>query len=189
MAAEDKRARKADKEAQAAPGMSLAQLYARHAPALLGIIKSKVGAGPPDPDDIAQQAFANYAALPDPASVRNPASFLTRSALNLINDHFRMVRRRRTEPADHDTLEHLLLDHDEISPEVVILGRERFDRVVEALKTLPRRRRRFLLLNRLEGLGFAEIARRNGVSPTLVRNEVIDAVRVCREAVLKIEGE
>lgn len=167
----------------------LSGVYEAHVKQLLRFIRSKVGSGPPDPEDIAQQAFANFAGLANPADIDNPGSFLTRTAINLINDHFRAARRRKTEPADHDALEKLILDHDETSPEVVVLGRERFEGVLAAVQTLSRRRRRFLLLHRIEDLSYAEIARRSGVSATLVRSEVAEAVRLCREAVLRIEGE
>ncbi len=167
---------------------TLSRIYDAHAPQLLRIIRRKVGSGPPDPEDIAQQAFANFAGLSDPQTIKNPGSFLTRTAINLIHDHFRAVQRQKTDPADHDALEKLTLDCDETSPEVVILGRERFEGVLAAVRTMSPRRRRFLLLHRIEELSYAEIARRSGVSETLVRNEVIEAVRLCREAVLRIEG-
>lgn len=41
---------------------------------------------------------------------------------------------------------------------------------------MPARRRRVLVLNRIEGLSFAEIARRLGLSPTAVKKHAARAM-------------
>lgn len=59
---------------------SLAEIYAAHRHDLLKFVRGKVGKGPPEPDDIVQQAFANFAGLDDRKSVANPIGFLMSTA-------------------------------------------------------------------------------------------------------------
>lgn len=64
---------------------ALAGLYERYRRELVAFVRMKVG-GPPEPEDVAQQAFVNYAALDDPAAVRNPRAFLYRTAANIVTN-------------------------------------------------------------------------------------------------------
>lgn len=143
---------------------SLGALYARHRDEVLTFVKGKVGSGPPDPEDIVQQTFANFAARDDRKTIDRPIAFLVRSAHNLITDYFRAAAHRRYVSVDDGDLDQVIEDRDELSPEIVVLGRERLGCVTAALERLPRRRRRFVLLSRIEGLSYTEIARQNGVS-------------------------
>ena len=127
----------------------LAQIYAEHQGELFAFVRGKVGSGPPDPDDIVQQAFANYAASDNRAAILNPIAFLVRTAGNLTHDHFRRFATRFNVSADSGALDKMIQTHDELSPEIVVLGRERFSIVMRALNSLPIRQRRFLLLNRI----------------------------------------
>jgi RNA polymerase sigma-70 factor (ECF subfamily) len=53
------------------------------------------------------------------------------------------------------------------------------------LAGLPERHRLYLTANRMDGLSFAEIARRHGVSESLVRKTVDEAAAVCQRAVAR----
>ena len=157
-------------------------LYTRHIEEVVSFARGKVGAGPPDPEDIAHQAFANYAALKDQKAVHNPIGFIMRTASNLIADHFRRVETKTTFAVDNTKLADLIENVEEIGPETVVLGRERFECVMAALEELPRRQRRFLLLNRIDGMSYTEIARRNGVSSSTAHREAEAAAAYCQRA-------
>ncbi|MEM7191050.1 MAG: sigma-70 region 4 domain-containing protein, partial [Pseudomonadota bacterium] len=48
--------------------------------------------------------------------------------------------------------------------------------VYKTLEAMPAKRRRILILARVEGLSFAEIARRTGLSPTAVKKHAARAM-------------
>lgn len=100
----------------------LRDLCGRYARELRAFVRRKVGDGPPEPDDIVQQCFENFAWLRRPGAFDNPRAFLYRTATNLIINHFRRAVRVR----HHDVLErnlvHALGDRDEFSPEIARRG-------------------------------------------------------------------
>ena len=182
--------RKAKRQARinAAP-KPLAQIYADYQDELFVFVRGKVGSGPPDPDDIVQQAFANYAACDDRASIRNPIAFLVRTAGNLIHDHFRRSATRLNVSADGAALDEMIETRDELSPEIVVLGRERFSIVMAALEALPSRQRRFLLMNRIEGMSYTAIAKAESVSVSTALREVEAAVAACQAALMRMTSD
>lgn len=172
----------------AQPGPALSALYDLYRAELLVYARRRVGRGPPEPEDLVQQAFTNYAGLAEPELVRNPRAFLYHALRRLIGDYNKSPRRRHDpRPSDPDQ-GYLPEIADIISPEIILLDRERFATVVSAIRDLPRRQRRFLLLHRLQGLTYAEIARRNLVSERTVKREVEAAICACLRAVTLMGG-
>lgn len=159
--------------------------YGRYRAELVAFVRSKFGPGPPEPEDVAQQAFANFAALGPQATIANPRAFLFRIAHNIvINDrkHQRVGRRFfETAPDPQEICE----ARDDFNPEVVLLGREQYRLIEQVIHDMPEKRRGILLLNRLEGLSYAEIARRLGLSESVVRKHVALAMRECASVLLE----
>lgn len=156
----------------------LAALYERYCAELVRYILAKFGAGPPDPEDVAQSAFEKFASSGKPSEIANPRAFLYAAARNIVIDHHRREAVRRKNAGDLQVAAEQK-NHDEITPERVLLEKERYAIFEEALTRMPLRRRKMLLMNRREGLSCPEIAKRFGVSETVVRNQVSLAVRQC----------
>ena len=168
---------------------TVAGLFRRYRDDIAVFVRKKVGAGPPDPDDIVQQTFATYAALRNPSKVDNPRAFLYRTASNLIADYFKSAFVRTSVPVEDGDFDEIVSETNELTPEIVLLSRERYTRVMDAIDALPRRRRRFLVMHRLQGLSYEEIARRSGVGTSTARREVEAAVGACRVAIEKMNEE
>ena len=156
-------------------------LYRDLWPELCRYVAAKFGAGPPEPEDVAQLAFTRFAALDDPASVKNPRAFLMRSARNIVVDHHRhlAVVRRHVEAVEADPDDHVL---DDLSPERVFLARDEMRVVAGALDRLPPAHRDMVLLNRVENVSCAALGRRYGVSATEVKRRIANALADCDEA-------
>lgn len=153
---------------------AIADLYENYRFELCNYLKRKFGAGAPEAEDVVHQAFANLVARREPALVENPRAYLYRASYHILIDE----RRRRAnwhqgvapELAGGDA------NADEITPERVLLGKERLEILSRAIHKLPRERRRSLLLKRLEGLSCAEIARRDGYSESAVKKHITQAM-------------
>lgn len=167
----------------------LRDLFKAHREELEAFARQKVGDGPPDPSDVTQQAFTNFAALKDPDAVENPRAFLYRTVTNLILDYVRRPVNRHKVSADEMGLEKILLDADEITPEIVLLDKEVMQVVIATVRGLKQRQRRFMLLNRIHGMSYTEIARRNGTSISTAKRETEAAVDAIRRALVDLIDE
>lgn len=155
------------------------RIYEKYEAELLGFLRQRFGEGPPEPGDVAQQAFVHIAALEKPQTIENPRAFLYRTAINIAIDHKRRAKRQERILRENFSLffdEHAA----DYNPERVILGQDELRRLHEAVESLPERDRVFLILHRLEGVSFAEIARRTGLAASSVRFIVESALKKCQ---------
>lgn len=131
------------------------------------------GASPEDAEDLVQEAFLRFEAYRQSADVREPEGFVVRTALNLATD---AGRRHKRSPFSARALEDLPLADNSPGPDEVLGSRDRLRRLSEGLDALKPRAREMLLAQRLEGLSYAEIARRQGVSVSAVEKQIARAV-------------
>jgi RNA polymerase sigma-70 factor (ECF subfamily) len=163
-----------------APAQRLADLYRVHWKGLCGYVRAQFGPGPPEPEDVAQAAFIRFAAA-DPSHIENPRAFLYATARHLVIDHHRQAQRASAH--EHATqsaaAENPLY---ELSPENVLLQAERFRILARALERMPLKRRRLVLLNRFEGLSYAQIGEQFGMSAENVRKHIERTLAECLRA-------
>jgi len=145
-------------------------LYERHWSELCGYLRKRFGAGPPEPQDVAQQAFLRYAASRSCSEVRNVRAYLFRIAHNVFIEERRRIAVRRTVAAG--LLTRSPASADELTPERLLIGTEHLNILRSVIDTAPEVRRRSFILNRLDGLPCAEIARRTGYSESAVKKHV-----------------
>lgn len=159
----------------------LDRLFKSHWVELRNVIAARYGAGPPEPEDIVQAAFAQVAALERPEALDNPRAFLYRTAHNLYVDHRRRMATQRKFVVEAEHRE----DTDpgyELPTERVLIGQEDYRLIEAAILQMPVRRRQCFLLHRLHGLSYAEIGRRVGMSGVAVQKNVEKALEVCQLA-------
>ena len=144
--------------------------YARYFPKLVADLRSAYGAGPPEPEDVAQRAFANLNKRGDLASIRDLEGFVWMTSRNII---YSEKRAETVRSRNKDEVQSVFFGAAcyELTPERVFMAKEQLSLIMEALAAMPARRRRIFMLNRLHGLNPAEIARRIGVSrPAVVKH-------------------
>ena len=143
-------------------------LYAKHFKALCHYVKKHFGAGPPEPEDVAQEAFIKFAALTNRQDIGNARAYLYRTAHNVVIDE---VRRRKVRVADAQrTIS--VQSSDDRTPERVLMGTERLEILRAATRAMPAARSRSFLLNRLHGYSAAAIARMTGYSESAVKKHI-----------------
>lgn len=150
---------------------SLELLYQSFKDTLVARLTARFGPGPPEPEDIAQQAFEKLQARDNIANIKQLENFIWISACNLVRSDFRAQRVRR----DHgrEVAEGVFFDLcDEIGPERVLLAREQIGIVMETLEELPARRRELFLLNRVDGLTPEQAGKVHGISRTAAARHI-----------------
>ena len=126
-----------------------------------------------DVEDLTQEVFARLLKRAELGEIANIEGYLFHTAANLLRERARKAARR---PGDTPAIDEIDAAGEEFSPERILLGREAYARMVEALQELPERARTIFVLNRFEELSAAEIARRLGVSVSTVEKDMMRAI-------------
>jgi len=123
-------------------------------------------ANPADVDDLVQEVFLLMQARGATSEIDNVEGYLFRTAANVLGQR----RRRATWPwgrqEDVDALDGVA---DDLSPERILIGKETFDAMIQALEDLPPRSALAFILFRIEHLPQEAIARRMGISVRAVQ--------------------
>ncbi|KCZ49256.1 RNA polymerase sigma factor [Hyphomonas pacifica] len=141
----------------------LNHLFRDHYGELVGRLRKVFGAGPPDPEDVAQAAFSKLAGLENLTHIRSPRAFLFRTAINVgLNSNDKLRRGRNFVKSQLDGNSHP--DMEEISPETVLMGKQDLERVASAIRKLSPKQKEILLRSRFKGQTYAEIKKDTGWS-------------------------
>lgn len=144
----------------------VSQLYKCYWGELCNYLSRRFGKTNPEPEEIVQRAFLKLLSIENPFNIGNPRAYLYRVAINAAIDHRRMLARQ----------ERLLLDEFATKdgqpidcPEAHLMCRQELDSLEAAIMALSDRDRTFLILNRFDGVSYAEISRQTGMSASGVR--------------------
>lgn len=169
-----------------APGEAVERAYRQYWTELCAYVRKTFGAGPPEPEEVAQGAFARFAAT-GPDEVDHPRAFLYRTAHNIVLDH-----RRREAVRNRLSAEVAILDFGadtaNSDSERVLSAKERTAIVDATVRAMEPKRRKVLIMHAIHGLNYTEIARRMGVSPTRVTQLFAEAVAQCNAALRNADG-
>jgi RNA polymerase sigma factor (sigma-70 family) len=163
------------------------RLYRDHWKALCARLRKIFGNGPPEPEDLAQTAFAKMIEYTDPSTLDDPASFLFRIAINSGRDRRRHIVRANA------LIEELLVPQaleavDRITPSNVYETRERMAVTERAIATLTPKQREVLLRSRLKGETFDEIRDVCGWSKADISRTLQAALGVLQSAMREYMG-
>jgi RNA polymerase sigma-70 factor (ECF subfamily) len=125
-------------------------------------------------EDIVQGAFMTYwEIIRDGQEPDAPKSYLYRIVHNRCIDVLRKGRQETTIDLYH--MKEDLPDEETVDRSFI------WARLWTAIDRLPAKRREILLLSKRDGLSYAEIARRMGISQNTVHNHMTKALRTLRE--------
>lgn len=146
----------------------------RHARAsLVSWFRRRVG-DPCEAEDLAQECFVRIANREDREAVAHFEGYLYRTARSVLFD-----RRRRRSVRHADAHVSLLPEHD--APDDsdalrTLLAREKLRKASAVLNAMPERTRSIFILCRMEGMRYAEIAARFGISVSAVQKHMLRAI-------------
>jgi RNA polymerase sigma factor (sigma-70 family) len=137
-------------------------------------------------EDVAQDACVRVLRMEQPDSVQAPVAFLLRVARNLFVDRQRARAREATLFCRTGDLEHQ--PGETADPERILAGKQRLAVALDAIGRLPPRCREAFMFHRFDGLGYTAIARRMGISTSMVEKHIATAMSRL-EGALRAAGE
>jgi RNA polymerase sigma-70 factor (ECF subfamily) len=153
--------------------VSIEALTERYRPALLAFFRRRVNV-PADAEDLVQEAFLRLAKPGRLQGIDNVESYVFQVATNLVRER---ARSRTARNADAEIILDLDIEDDQVfSPARIVESRDTVSRVLMALKELPERTRTIFILQRFEGLTYAEIAVRLALSQSAVEKNMSRAI-------------
>lgn len=143
------------------PALNMTQLFQQHWTGLCGFLYRLYGAGPPEPEDVAQEAFSVLSGLKDSSHIEQPKAFLYKVAINIA------LKARRTNQQmpiklPVETLDLLLSDA--ADPEQQLQQQQGLQQIATAIAGLTEKQRFILLASRIQGKTYSQIAAQTGWS-------------------------
>ena len=127
-----------------------------------------------DEADLAQDACLKLVETSQKQTLTAPGHLLFRMARHLVIDRLRhRAVTTRLFRADESYTQHASASPD---PERALLASERLRRALDLIDAMPARRRQALLLHRIDGLSYLEIARTMGISIKTVEKHLSAAI-------------
>lgn len=163
---------------------ALGEVFADHRQSLVRMLARMVGSAA-TAEDLAHEAYLRASAAAGAFALESPQAFLYRTARNLAIDHVRRDRVRRrifAEGADAETVNGVPAPLP--SPEAAAGDRQRLAILDGALAAVPARARQVLILNKLQGWTYPEIAAHLGISATTVQKDIRLALAHCLAAMI-----
>lgn len=149
----------------------LAGLYRAHWGGLRNFILKLVRNGE-DADDLAQEVFLRVSALSSLTNIEHPRAFLHRVALNLVSDRWRSEQ-VRAEHAANELAAGPGENVDALDPERIAMASETVRILESAVRSLPPKCRRVLVLRKLHQLSYEEIAAQTGLSERAIEKHIM----------------
>ena len=152
---------------------ALEDLSVRFRPALIGYFRRRIKDSA-EAEDLAQEVFLRMLRRGNVAALQDVRAYLFETASSVLVDRGRRgaVRRR----SKHDSFDPQAHAGETFPSERVFIARESLNRASVALLELPERTRTIFVLRRLEGMRYADVARRLGISVSAVEKHMVRAV-------------
>jgi RNA polymerase sigma-70 factor (ECF subfamily) len=131
--------------------------------------------------DLAQESYARVLAVQrDGREILDVRALLYRTARNLLVD-----QHRRAQVRQHDDIDTLAEAHQpaapgHLRPDEALASGQVVRAYVQAIEQLPPRCREAFVMSVFDGLGQAEIARRMGISVSMVEKHIVRGMLACR---------
>ena len=138
-----------------------------------------------DVDDLTQETFLKCFAAEISQEIQNPKAFMFRVAKNVAISEARRKRNFNTDSFEDSGGIDVYPDREQITPDDALHSRRKLAVFVEALSTMPTENRRALVMRKIEGLKFKQIAVRLGVSVSTIEKRVAAALVHCNSYMRK----
>lgn len=164
----------------AEPVHFLIPVYLEQRDALARFLRARLGSDS-DIEDLLQDLYLKIVSLDSDYAVAEPRAFLYRLASNLLLDRARSVRRSQARDTAWRQVAHHTDGADDVadspSAETAAMDRQTLRTLLNTLETLPERTRSIFRMHKFDGLSYAEVAARFGISRSSVEKHMMQALR------------
>jgi RNA polymerase sigma-70 factor (ECF subfamily) len=158
---------------------ALSKAFLEHRDALLRFLLRRLGSAALA-EELAQETWLRATSMEGVAAIDNPRGYLFRIAANLSIDHNRRSGQGVEVEAGDAVLQ--AVPDPRPSPEIEAHHRAEYARLLAVVEALPPRCREVFVMARFDGLKYAEIAERLGISRNTVISHVVHALSVIEAA-------
>ena len=145
------------------------------------IARLVVGIVPPkEVEDIVQETYVRVCQINNKEKIRDPQSFLFRTARNLALDHLKRAETRLTSGSDDIDIRSLSTDKvfdDQTYSEAT--SNEEFGLFCDAVRHLPKQCRRAFVLKKVYGYTLREISEEMGIGQPTVETHIVTGTKKC----------
>ena len=136
---------------------------------------------PKEVEDIVQETYVRICQVENKDAIREPRSYLFRTARNLALDYVKRSESRLAGSADIDALptEDLLVPSEKDPTHAQVASEEEFALFCEAVRTLPRQCRRAFVLKKVYGYTLKEIMAEMGLGQATVETHIVNGTKRC----------
>jgi RNA polymerase sigma factor (sigma-70 family) len=163
----------------AGAGAFLDDIARRYRAALNRFFQRRMNSLGHDSEDLTQEVFVRLARRNAGEDIAQVEQYLFRTARSVLIDHHRRgASRQNSAHVSYEESAHAIED---FSTEHVLMAREQVEAVRQCLESLPDLVRMAFVLHRFEGMTYAEIAQRLGVSVSSVEKYMMRALHEITE--------
>lgn len=162
-------------------------LFRNHWLDVCRLLHKNYGSGPPEPEDVAQEAFSQFAQMKNITEVQNPKAYIIKIAVNITLKSMGKLRKIR-----ELITQQLHLDEDqlnEICPEIILQGEQRMAAMQNGIKKLSAKQRDILMYVRIKGQTYAQISIQTGWSLADICRQLNEAMAILESIDEQAQGK
>jgi RNA polymerase sigma-70 factor (ECF subfamily) len=163
-------------DADGASSLFVERLYRSHSAQLIVWLRRKFGEGPPEPEDVAQSAFAKLSGMPSVEHIGNFRAFLFTMASNIAVSSIRTNIRARA--FFDQEIQYLEEPVEKITPARVYEAKDALMRTSTAFEKLSERQQDIVIRMRLYGQTYTQIRDEIGWSLGTISAELKTAMKL-----------
>lgn len=157
----------------------LIAIVGRHDGKLRRFLESRLRNAVADVPDLMQEVFLRLMRVPNPDSIRMPEAYLFTVAKAVLHQH-RAQKAAVSEAVDIMDVLAELQEERAIGPEGQLDAEQRLAELQQALAQLPRKACATLVLNRISGMPLEQIGEQLGISRSMAKKYLAQALSACR---------
>ncbi len=133
---------------------------------------------PPEVEDIVQETYVRVCQVKRPEDIRQPRSYLFRTARNLALDYLKRADNKLTDSIEEQEIDSLI-DHSQGADSTFdqVASNEEFALFCEAVRHLPVKCRRVFVMKKVYGYSQIEIAKKLNISIGTVEKHISQGIK------------